>query len=372
MEWVVVARALQGLGGGILNTIAFVIVNRAFEARERAGAMAFMSVAWVAPALIAPGAAGFIAETFGWRWVFVGILPLAAVAAAVALPATRSLEGSTPDGPFSRQFIDGARLAAGLGLVLTALGREPSLQAALAIAAGCWLFAPALGRILPTGSWTGRSLVGAAILAKVLLAGAFFGVEGFIPLALADIHGTGPAYAGFALTVASVTWTAGAFVQARLARRYAPRRLASLGALGVVVAIAVAATTLSEANSPALVFVAWFFGGAGMGIVYNTLSTSAMAHSPVGREGSLSTALGVSDAVGISLGTGLGGALVSFGDRTGWHTAESLGLAWALMGLAALLACAICLRTGSAVIGSIDADPDPEISGPPSADPATR
>ncbi len=91
-----------------------------------------------------------------------------------------------------------------------------------------------------------------------------------------------------------------------------------------------------------------------MGIAYNTITTTAMAHSPEGQEGVLSTSLGVADAVGISLGTGLAGALVAFGDRSGWATSASLGVAWLWMGAIAAVAVAASLRLGSGVVGKFE------------------
>ena len=48
---------------------------------------AVLSTAWVVPALAGPALAGFIADSFGWRWVFLGLVPLVAVAAAITMPA---------------------------------------------------------------------------------------------------------------------------------------------------------------------------------------------------------------------------------------------------------------------------------------------
>jgi hypothetical protein len=355
MEIVVAARALQGLGGGALNTIVLVIVSRAFEPDERPHVMAWTSSAWVIPSLIAPAVAGSLAEAVGWRWVFIGLLPLVGVAAALALPATRSLRGSTPERPFRTDISNGVRLAAGVGLLLTAFSREFSASNAIFAVCGSWMAVPALGRVVPGGFWLASSIIPAAVFAKFLLGFAFFGTEGFVPLAMTEIHGTSAAYAGLSLTAAALSWTAGAFVQARLAARCTSRMLAASGAALVAAAIVLMLPLLDAHTHPAIAFVAWSLAGFGMGIAYNTITTKAMAHTAAGEEGPLSTSLGVADAVGISLGTGMVGALVSFGDRAGWATADSLGLSWGATAAVALLACGIALRLGSGVVGKVQA-----------------
>lgn len=351
MPVVVLARALQGLGGGALNTIVLVIVSRAFAPRERPRVMALASSAWVVPALIAPAVSGHVAESIGWRWVFAGLLPLVAIAAALALPTTRSLTGARPPQRFRDAAASGIRLAAGVGLVLSGLARELSPLAVALVAAGSWLGLPALRRAVPAGFFAAAPVVPAAVAAKSLLGFAFFGTEGFLPLALTEIHASSAAYAGLALTAAAISWTTGAFVQARLAERVEAGTLAAVGSALVAAAISLALPLLDAATPTALAFAAWALAGFGMGVAYNTITTTAMAHSPAGDEGPLSTSLGVSDAVGISLGTGIAGAWVAFGDRSHWPTADSLGAAWGLMLVVAVGACAVAARLGSGAPG---------------------
>ncbi len=52
---------------------------------------ATLSTAWVLPGLIGPAIAGSVGETFGWRYVFLGLLPLIAIAGALTLGALRAV-----------------------------------------------------------------------------------------------------------------------------------------------------------------------------------------------------------------------------------------------------------------------------------------
>src|SRR5207248_5731451 len=84
-----VGRTLQGLGGGALIVALYVVVARMFPEARRPKVFAAMSAAWVVPALVAPALAGVITDAFGWRWVFLGIAPIAGVGALLLVPVVR-------------------------------------------------------------------------------------------------------------------------------------------------------------------------------------------------------------------------------------------------------------------------------------------
>ena len=53
---------------------------------------AVLSTAWVLPGVIGPAVSGVVGEAVGWRWVFLGVVPLIAVAAAITVPALRAVD----------------------------------------------------------------------------------------------------------------------------------------------------------------------------------------------------------------------------------------------------------------------------------------
>ena len=58
---------------------------------------------------------------------------------------------------------------------------------------------------------------------------AFFAGDAYVPLTLTSIRHTSTTYAGVTLTVSTVAWTAGAWVQARLIARKGQHSLAVVG-----------------------------------------------------------------------------------------------------------------------------------------------
>src|SRR5579859_237394 len=87
MGVLVAGRVLQGIGAGAVPAVAYASIGRSFTGALRARMMAVLSTAWVVPGLAGPAISAEVAHLFGWRWVFLGLLPIVAVAGAIAVPA---------------------------------------------------------------------------------------------------------------------------------------------------------------------------------------------------------------------------------------------------------------------------------------------
>jgi len=375
MAVMVAGRALQGLGGGLLSASVLVVVNRGFDAQTRPRVLAWNASAWVVPSLVAPAAAGAIAEWVSWRWVFAGLLPLVGLAALLGIPAMRGLGGGGPGRGACAELGDGLRIASGLGLALAVLARPPGLATPVALGLGLALAWAPLGRVLPRGA--ARLVAGrpAAVGVKALLVFAFFGTEAFVPLVLVEIRGVGAGTAGLALTGTALAWTAGAHVQSRWVLRVGAPPLGRAGAASLGLGIVALLAVLEPRTPLALAFAAWTLCGLGMGLAYTTTTVVAMADTPAGAEGATSTALGIAEAVAVSVATGIGGAALAAAERLGAPTVAALTPLWIATGAAAVVAlfAAGRLRAGregprprSRLIGI------PSGSPPAAADPAAR
>src|SRR6202007_2657270 len=80
-------RVLQGLGAGAVPSVAYASIGRSLPEPLQARMMAILSTAWVAPGLAGPALSAEVARLFGWRWVFLGLLPVVVVAGSIAVPA---------------------------------------------------------------------------------------------------------------------------------------------------------------------------------------------------------------------------------------------------------------------------------------------
>jgi MFS family permease len=100
MTWLVAARALQGLGAGGLVPVSMTVAGDLFSLEERARVQGIFSSVWGTASLLGPVAGAFVTESFGWRWVFVPILPLGLLAGALVwtqmVETTRAPAGPLP------------------------------------------------------------------------------------------------------------------------------------------------------------------------------------------------------------------------------------------------------------------------------------
>src|SRR5262249_62264501 len=87
----------------------------------RARMMAILSTAWVVPGLAGPAISAEIAKLFGWRWVFLGLLPFIALTGPFAIPALVKLGRPEKPSDGGHRLIDGVWVAAAAGLVLGGL-----------------------------------------------------------------------------------------------------------------------------------------------------------------------------------------------------------------------------------------------------------
>jgi MFS family permease len=347
MEVLIAGRVLQGLGAGAIPAIAYVSIGRALPERLRPRMFATLSTAWVIPGVVGPNIASLVAETLHWRLVFLGLLPLIAVSAALTLPAIASVRaaGGAADGEHAVALDARSRLplalvlVAGAGLAvagLTGIGPAP----VLAVAAGVMIGGLAFRRLTPAGTLTAHGRMPAAIAMRGLLTFAFFCADVYVPFAFQQVRGTDTLIGGLAYTAATLSWTSGSWIQAHRIERFGLRAFTTAGFATLILGVAGFALVLSP-SVPVLVGVlAWTVAGFGMGLSYSTFSLVVLREAAEREQGLATAGLQLSDVLGTSLGTGVGGALIALAIRlgepiwTGFAAAFAASVAVALIGLA--------------------------------------
>jgi len=316
MGVMVAGRVLQGMGAGAIPSVAYAAIGRCLPGSLRARMMAMLSTAWVAPGLAGPALAAEVARAFGWRWVFLGLLPIVAVAGSIAMPALIRLgPPGAAGGQGQPRLIDALRTGAGAALLLAGLtlaaGPGDVLAGCALIAVGAAAGLPALRRLVPPGTLSARAGLPAVILARGLLTFTFFGADAYVTLAVTEVRHHSPVYAGIAVTGATLAWTAGAWVQARLSDTWEGRRLIRTGLLIVLAGIAGMAAALQPAVPAWSALAAWTVAGLGMGLAYAPISLMMLRQAPPGQEGRVAASLNLADVLGAAIGIGAGGAAVA-------------------------------------------------------------
>jgi DHA2 family multidrug resistance protein len=80
LSMIIVARILQGVGGGALQPIAQAVLLESFPQERRGAAMAIFGLGVVTAPIIGPTLGGWITDNYSWRWIFYINLPVGALA----------------------------------------------------------------------------------------------------------------------------------------------------------------------------------------------------------------------------------------------------------------------------------------------------
>ncbi|HTG72065.1 MAG TPA: MDR family MFS transporter [Candidatus Udaeobacter sp.] len=93
IEQLIIFRAIQGLGGGIMMPMAMIIIGDLFTGKQRAKWQGVFAAVFGLSSVLGPQVGGWIVDSWNWRWVFYINLPvgvLAAVFIAISLSGKKA------------------------------------------------------------------------------------------------------------------------------------------------------------------------------------------------------------------------------------------------------------------------------------------
>ena len=321
MLQLVLARALQGIGGGMLVATAFASVPDLFpEARERLRWQVLFSTAFGLANAIGPSLGGYLAQYWGWRWVFFVNLPVGTASLAFVwhfLPRIRHSEHPSS----SMDWMGSLLVAMALGclqllvewlpqhkppLVLAVLG----LTGAVSVVALVFWERRCKNPLLPLAMFTHR-ILGPLFALAITMGFCMFAILYYAPLLFQGGFGLLPNEAGLLVTPLAVFITVGSIVNARIVTRlHAPNALLYIG-LGFFLICALALTQTAPSTPHALIAVTMVIGGLGLGMLLPNLTLMAQYSAPRTQLGVVTAMLQSMRMVGNMLGTALAGALIS-------------------------------------------------------------
>ncbi|HYL07615.1 MAG TPA: MFS transporter, partial [Candidatus Udaeobacter sp.] len=310
MPFLVVARLIQGYGGGAMYSLAYGIVPRVYPTNLRPKMLSLLSGIWVVTGLLGPPFGALLASTIGWRWAMaVAIPPLVIGCGVLALRIGRI----PPESAASRQR-SSAPLILMIGSAVFLAGLSAGGWGWVAALAGLAVALPALNKIVPPTMR--RGLLGHVLVLSFGLNMSFYTADSFLPLLLTSVRGTSLVTAGAAVTAAAISWFPGSLWQQRVAERLSVRRQALISC--VVLLAAELTVAAAVAGIPLwLVFAGAIGEGLAMGVAFNLVVLIAM--EPVGDHGvaTLTSTRFLVGRLGLVAGTGLAGISVASGSRGG-------------------------------------------------------
>src|SRR6266851_4558804 len=111
----IVARIVQGAGGGALQTIAQAVLMESFPVEKRGSAMAVFGLGVVVAPIIGPTLGGWITDNYSWRWIFYINIPIGILAVFMS-------NTFIEDPPYIKDQRPGRIDYIGFGLMAVALG----------------------------------------------------------------------------------------------------------------------------------------------------------------------------------------------------------------------------------------------------------
>jgi EmrB/QacA subfamily drug resistance transporter len=371
IEFLIAARAFQGLGAAILFAVALALLGSAFqEKQERAGAIAVWGATIGGSFAVGPLVGGALTTGLGWQWIFLVNVPIGITALAITLRKV----GESKD-PFPRALdVPGqVTIVGAMFLLVLALLRgngegwgSTEIVVELTAAAALFVAFIAIERrsrqpMVPLTLFRNPTFMGTQ-LGVFAISASFFAIFLYTTLYLQNVLGLSAIEAGLVY----IPGTLLNFVVAGASAQFIPKLPARVPVVAglAMVAAGMALFTLADENSHwTVILPGELVALAGTGMVNTSLSGLALSILPE-RENGLAS--GIHDmfrqggiAVGVAalgvlipLGAGLGGDPVAYVD--GLHEALMVGAVVAALGA---VAAALLIRPArQAAAGALESD----------------
>ena len=206
-QQLIIARAVQGVGGALLTPGSLAIISAAFPVGERGGAIGLWSGASALTSAVGPLLGGFLIDAISWRWIFFINVPLALATFLIGIwrvPESRddevtggldyggALLATLGLGGLTYGFLESSNRGFGDPLVLGAFA-----VGAFSLAGFVWLESRLESPMVPLNLFDSKTFSGANLLTLFLYT-AFGGALFFLPFNLIQVQGYSATAAGAA------------------------------------------------------------------------------------------------------------------------------------------------------------------------------
>jgi EmrB/QacA subfamily drug resistance transporter len=354
----IAARALQGIGGGVVTAAVFAAVPSLFAPTSRARIVGLFTGTYGLAALLGPLLGGVLTDLAGWRSVFTINLPIGLLALALvwaSYPDRAPLRVPRP----RLDVLGAATLAGGLGLLVLTLslgGHDLAWSSPLvigllllsALLLGLFVLAErrAAEPIVPLELLGSRG-VGLATAGMLLMAMGLFGATLFTPLYLQGVLGRSAVYSGGVLMPLMLAFVAASIVSGQIIARGIRYRLTAI--VGMLLAASGLAWLAALGREPAdaVLVAALVVVGLGLGTALCSFVLAAQNAAPVDRTGVATGLSTTARAVGGSLASAVFGAVLSAGLGTASQASSSPAV------LASALQDTFVAASGFALLGAV-------------------
>jgi EmrB/QacA subfamily drug resistance transporter len=322
MAMLILARGIQGLGGGGLLSLAFTIIGDMVSPRERGKYQGYFGAVFGLSSVAGPLLGGLFTDTIGWHWIFFVNVPIGVLAWLVV--------GARLNLPFQRRehhidYLGALTLVAGVSaaLLVTQWGGQEypwgstqilglSAVAVALLTAFLLVERRSPEPILPLRLFRNRtfSLVNGA---QFVIAMGMFGAIIYVPFYLQLVRGHSATEAGLLMIPVMVGILATSITSGQAISRigrWKPFPVAGTAVFTVGLALMATMTTTTSI---------WVLGaylaviGAGLGLTMQTLVLAVQNDSDPAELGVATSSVAFSRSLGGAIGTAIFGAIVTAG-----------------------------------------------------------
>jgi EmrB/QacA subfamily drug resistance transporter len=338
-NFLVAARAVQGVGGAIVSAVALSLLMTLFtEQADRAKAMGVFGFVLSGGGVLGVLAGGVLTDVLSWHWIFLVNLP---VGVAVFFLSLRLLPSGGGHAASGRLDIGGAvTVTASLMIAVYAIVKGNEVGWATTQTLGLLAVAVALlavfiaiearvsSPLVPLGLFRNRSVSTANVIG-VLMAAGMFAYFFFSALYLQQVLGYSPLEVGLAYLPGTIIWGASSLLLSdRFVMRYGIKTPLIGGMSLMAVALLLLARTPVDGNYFVDVLAATIAIGIGAGIAFNPILLAAMSGVEQSQAGLASGVVNTAFMMGGALGLA---ALASIAaSRTDALTSDGLAASGAL------------------------------------------
>ncbi|MGI5449654.1 MFS transporter [Streptomyces sp. CA-243310] len=353
LEWLIVFRMLQAVGGSMLNPVAMSIITNTFtDPKERARAIGVWGAVVGISMAAGPLIGGLLVDSVGWRSIFWLNLPIGLLALVLTLryvPESRAEHARRPD-PVGQLLV-----MALLGSVTYGIIEAPAAGWTSPLVIGCALTAAVtLVWLLLHESRRAEPLIDPRFFrsapfsgATVIAVSAFAAMSGFLflnTLYLQDVLELDALGAGlYMLPMAAMAFLC-APVSGRLLARSGPRLPLVIAGVTMAASGLLFAAFSAETSTP-MMFAGYVLFGLGFGMVNVPITNAAVSGMPRAQAGVAAAVASTSRQTGATLGVAVIGAVLAAGTSGGASFVEATRPAWWIITLCGASVLAVGLLT---------------------------
>jgi EmrB/QacA subfamily drug resistance transporter len=261
----ILARGLQGLGGGAVFPIAFAIVADLYPPEERAKYGALFGAVFGISSVLGPLLGGYVTDTFGWPWIFFLNVPLGLISLFVCYRLLPPIKH--PESGRNIDYVGAALFAAAIGPILVGLSNKRSLDwtdpwvgglilaGAVMVGVFLWWESRAKDPIIRLSLFRDRTIT-ISVLSMFLAAFGFFGAIVFLPQWLQVVRGMGATQSGLNLLPLVGALIVGATVSGQVVSRTGRYKAVILASM-IILAVGLFLMTNLRADTDIPVLWVW-------------------------------------------------------------------------------------------------------------------